>query len=86
MLLHAMDGAIWGSLAWLSLPTSTNAGSVLILAVLAGIAANSMSILSPVLPVFVVFVVCELGSSFMRSFHSTILPIGRSALPSHCMS
>lgn len=62
MLLHAMDGAIWGSLAWLSLSTSTNAGSVLILAVLAGIAANSMSILSPVLPVFVVFVVCELGS------------------------
>lgn len=62
MLLHAIDGAAWGSLAWLSLPASTSAGSVLILAVLAGIAANSMSILSPVLPVFAAFVVFELGS------------------------
>lgn len=62
ILLHAIDGAVWGSLAWLSLPASTSAGSVLILAVLAGIAANSMSILSPVLPVFAAFVVCELGS------------------------
>jgi len=61
-LLHAIDGAAWGSLAWLSLPASTSAGSVLILAVLAGIAANSMSILSPVLPVFAAFVVFELGS------------------------
>lgn len=62
ILLHALDGAVWGSLAWLALPAATNAGSVLVLAVLAGIAANSMSILSPVLPVFAAFVVCQLGS------------------------
>lgn len=62
MVLHAIDGAVWGSLAWLSLPTATTAGSVLILAVLAGIAANSMSILSPVLPAFALFLLLELGS------------------------
>jgi signal transduction histidine kinase len=62
MVLHAIDGAVWGSLAWLSLPTATTAGSVLILAVLAGIAANSMSILSPVLPAFALFLLFELGS------------------------
>lgn len=62
MILHAIDGAVWGALAWLSLSTASTAGSVLILAVLAGIAANSMSILSPVLPVFGLFLLFELGS------------------------
>lgn len=62
MILHAIDGAVWGALAWLALQTATTAGSVLILAVLAGIAANSMSILSPVLPAFAVFLLFELGS------------------------
>lgn len=62
MLLHAIDGAVWGALAWISLHTASTAGSVLILAVLAGIAANSMSILSPVLPAFALFLLFELGS------------------------
>ena len=62
MVLHAIDGAVWGALAWLALQTATTAGSVLILAVLAGIAANSMSILSPVLPAFALFLLFELGS------------------------
>lgn len=62
VILHAIDGAIWGALAWIALPTANTAGSVLVLAVLAGIAANSMSILSPVLPVFACFLLLELGS------------------------
>ncbi|GGX26798.1 ATP-binding response regulator [Undibacterium macrobrachii] len=62
MLLHAIDGAVWGALAWIGLQTASTAGSVLILAVLAGIAANSMSILSPVLPAFALFLLFELGS------------------------
>jgi signal transduction histidine kinase/ActR/RegA family two-component response regulator len=61
VILHAIDGAVWGSLAWITLDNATPAGSILVLAVLSGIVGNSMSLLSPVLPVFVMFCVLELG-------------------------
>jgi len=60
LLLNAVDGAAWGSLAWAALGTTTVAGSILVVAVLAGIAGSSMSSLAPILPVFIVFGVAEL--------------------------
>jgi signal transduction histidine kinase len=60
MALNAIDGLVWGALAWVTLATTTVAGSILVVAVLAGVAGSSMSSLSPVLPVFVAFVVFEL--------------------------
>ncbi|VTU39195.1 ATP-binding response regulator [Variovorax sp. PBL-E5] len=60
IVLNAVDAAAWGALAWATLGTTTVAGSILVVAVLAGIAGSSMSSLAPVLPVFVVFGAVEL--------------------------
>jgi len=60
MVINAIDGATWGSLAWAALGTTTLAGSVLVVAVLAGVAGSSMSSLAPILPVFIVFGAAEL--------------------------
>lgn len=61
VILHGIDGAAWGSLAWATLDTASLSGSILVLAVLSGIAGNSMSLLSPILPVFIAFCTFELG-------------------------
>ena len=55
--LNILDGAIWSTLAWVTLNTSTLAGSILVMSAIAGIVGSSMSRLSPVMPVFMVFVV-----------------------------
>lgn len=55
VLLHAVDGAAWGALAWVAMDGSSVASGVLVVAVLTGILGNSMSLLAPVLPVFVAF-------------------------------
>jgi signal transduction histidine kinase len=68
MFLNAVDGALWGSLAWVTLDTSTTAGSILVIAVAAGIAGSSMSLLSPVLPVFVIFASSELAAVASKVF------------------
>ncbi len=60
MVLNAIDGVAWGSLAWAALGTTTVAGNVLVVAVLAGVAASSMSSLAPILPAFIVFGTAEL--------------------------
>ena len=62
MLLHAIDGAAWGALAWVTLDTASVPGSILVVAVMCGVVGNSMSILSPVLPAFVMFCLFELGA------------------------
>ncbi len=62
IFLHALDGVLWGALAWATLDTSGVAGSILVVSVIAGIAGSSMSLLSPVLPVFIVFAVAELSA------------------------
>ena len=59
MVLNAVDAVAWGALAWITLDDSTLAGSILVVAVLAGVAGSSMSSLAPVLPVFVVFALFE---------------------------
>jgi len=55
LVLNAIDGLIWGALAWVTLDTTTLAGSILVVAVMGGVAGASLSSLSPVLPVFGVF-------------------------------
>ncbi|KWT97537.1 MULTISPECIES: hybrid sensor histidine kinase/response regulator [unclassified Variovorax] len=60
MVLNAIDGVAWGSLAWAALGTTTLAGNVLVVAVLAGVAGSSMSSLAPILPAFIVFGTAEL--------------------------
>jgi two-component system, sensor histidine kinase len=49
---NGVDMLCWGSLAWLALDHASLAGSVLVVAVLAGVAGNTMATLSPILPVF----------------------------------
>ena len=59
LVLNLIDGLAWGALAWAALGTTSVAGSVLVVAVLAGVAGSSMSSLAPVLPLFVVFGAAE---------------------------
>lgn len=66
--LNAADGAIWGSLAWFALDNGNLAASVLAIAVLTGVAANSMSLLAPVLPVYVAFVFAEMVVGVSKLF------------------
>ena len=56
IILNGIDGAIWGSLAWITLDTSTVVGSILVISTIAGMVGSSMSRLTPVLPVFMAFV------------------------------
>lgn len=62
MMLRVVDGLLWGALPWITLDTSTLAGSVLVMSVIAGMAGGAISLLSPVLPVFVAFVLPELAA------------------------
>ncbi|OYT90970.1 MAG: hybrid sensor histidine kinase/response regulator [Burkholderiales bacterium PBB3] len=66
--LNALDGAIWGSLAWFALDSHNLAASVLTIAVLTGVASNSMSLLAPVLPVYVAFVFTEMVIGVSKLF------------------
>jgi two-component system, sensor histidine kinase len=54
---NVVDGIIWSSLAWITLDTSTMAGSVLVLATLAAMVGSAMSRLSAVFPIFIIFIV-----------------------------
>ena len=68
MLLNTVDGAIWGSLTWVALDTTSLMGSILVIAVLTAVAGNSMSLLSPVLPVFLALVAAEIAVSVSKVF------------------
>jgi signal transduction histidine kinase len=68
LVLNAVDGLLWGALAWVSLDTTTTTGVILVISVEAGIAGSSMSLLSPVLPVFVVFTVTQLVFASSKVF------------------
>ncbi|MBV8681103.1 MAG: response regulator [Aquitalea sp.] len=70
VLLHAIDGAAWGSLMWVGLNPASPPSWILAIAVLSGVAGNSMSILSPVLPVFITFITLELGMIALKSMQS----------------
>ena len=59
MVLNFIDGMAWGSLAWATLGTTSVAGTVLVVAVLAGVAGSSMTSLAPVWQLFAVFGISE---------------------------
>ncbi|BBF85563.1 two-component hybrid sensor and regulator [Aquitalea magnusonii] len=75
VLLHAIDGAAWGSLMWVGLNPASPPSWILAIAVLSGVAGNSMSILSPVLPVFIGFISLELGMIALKSLLSDALAL-----------
>lgn len=58
--MRALDGALWGSLAWVGLDGASMSGGVLVLAFLAGVAGASVSMYSPIPRVFHAFVVVEI--------------------------
>ncbi|NDU85488.1 MAG: response regulator [Ferrovum sp.] len=60
MLMLGIDGALWGSLAWITLDTNTLAGSILVVASIAAMAGGAVSSLSPVFTVFIAYVIPEL--------------------------
>ena len=60
ILLYALDGVIWGALAWVAFDTSTQIGSLVVLAVLAAVLGANVSQLAPVIPVFVWFAIAML--------------------------
>lgn len=75
VLLHALDGAAWGSLMWVGLNPASPPSWILAIAVLSGVAGNSMSILSPVLPVFIGFITLELGMIALKAMQSDAMAL-----------
>jgi signal transduction histidine kinase len=55
VVLNALDGALWGSLLWITLDNTTLVRSALVIAVMTGVAANAMSVLASVPLVFIAF-------------------------------
>jgi signal transduction histidine kinase/CheY-like chemotaxis protein len=55
LVLHAIEGAAWGALAWAALDDASVGGSVLVIASAAGIAGSSMAAFAPVLPIYLAF-------------------------------
>jgi signal transduction histidine kinase/ActR/RegA family two-component response regulator len=58
-VMHLVYGAIWGTLAWITLDNTTVTGNILVLAVLAGVLGNTVALLSPVLPIFMSFMLAQ---------------------------
>jgi len=68
VVLNALDGVAWGMLVWVTLDTSSLAGSALVLAVIAGVSANAMSSTSAVPAVFIAFALGELSVVITKLF------------------
>ncbi len=66
MVLMAMDGAAWGSLAFSALGNTTAVGTIVVICVLAGVMGGTVGLLSPVLPVFIAFAVPLVGLTALR--------------------
>ena len=68
VVLNAIDGLMWSGFAWVTLSTSTMAGSILVIAILSGVVGSGMARLSPVLPVFIAFVFTLLPSVSVKAW------------------
>jgi signal transduction histidine kinase len=66
VLLNAVDGIAWGSLPWVTLDHASVAGTVLVMAVMAGVTSNAMSVLAPVLLVFLAFCICAVTAMAIK--------------------
>ncbi|MGC1548428.1 MAG: hybrid sensor histidine kinase/response regulator [Rhodanobacter sp.] len=53
VILNSLAGAAWGSLVWIAIDHAGVAGSILVMASMAGIAGHAMSMLAPVTPVYI---------------------------------
>ncbi|TWO72524.1 response regulator [Caenimonas sedimenti] len=58
--LNALDGAIWGTLPWITLDWATIAEAVLVIATIAGVVGSALASLAAVPMVFLIFVSCML--------------------------
>lgn len=68
MAMHALDGAIWGALAWITMESSTEEENILTFAAIAGMAGGAMSTLSPVLLVYLAYTLPTLGVVAIKVF------------------
>ncbi len=66
MALRAVDGILWGVLPWITLDTSTTAGSIMVVSTIGAMAGGATSLLSPVLPVYVAFVIPEMAGIALK--------------------
>lgn len=66
MFLMAIGGLAWGLLAWVALGKTTLAGSVLVIAALAGILGGAVGLLSPVQPVFAALALSLVATTVVR--------------------
>ncbi|HAF43723.1 MAG TPA: hybrid sensor histidine kinase/response regulator [Gallionellaceae bacterium] len=66
MLLNAVEGALWGAMAWAALDNTGGNAAILVIAVTAAAAGAAVPEMSPVLPVFFAFVIPELGAVLSR--------------------
>lgn len=66
MAFNAVDGLAWGGLPWATLDSASVTGTVLVIAVMAGVTSNAMSVLAPVLPVFLGFCVCAVAAIALK--------------------
>jgi signal transduction histidine kinase len=55
VVLHAVDGGLWGAIAWALFDHGATAGNVLVAAVYCGVIGSSVSLLSPIPSVFWAF-------------------------------
>jgi signal transduction histidine kinase len=67
-----VSGLLWGALAWLTLSNASSTGSVLVVAMLAGLAGGSISIYSPLLPVSIVFFISVVSITALKMFSMNI--------------
>lgn len=68
IVLNALDGALWGSLAWVVLGTASASETALVIGVLIGVSANASGMLSAVVPVYVVMSCAKVGLSSSKLF------------------
>lgn len=66
MIPMALNGAAWGSLAFVVLGETTHVGTIMVICVLAGILGGAVGLLAPVLPVFIAFSVPLVGLTAAR--------------------
>jgi signal transduction histidine kinase len=66
ILLHLIEGLLWGLLPWLALDLASQAGFVLVLAVFTGMLGAALATLSPVPLMFIVFAVPQTVSLVIK--------------------
>jgi signal transduction histidine kinase/CheY-like chemotaxis protein len=66
MLLNAINAVAWSSLVWVTLGTTSMAGSLMVIAIMTGVSSSGLTQLSPVLSVYALFLTITLGSLALK--------------------